>query len=168
MAKFKEQVLTAWNEWEAQTSEAANNPDDFVKWALANKKLAPQPRDIRRILRSQVMDALRQAMRTDDDGITYRAKQCIRISEEGAQYTLVFDSDKATYNLQSKASASQRKAIISDVYRAKSNVDHYNNSNTVGPTINFVLDFTDDIADLEVEERKKKEEDGKGKGKKSA
>ena len=50
----------------------------FVEWALAKSKLRPQPRDIRRLLRSQVMDALRQAVRTDEEGITYRAKQCVR------------------------------------------------------------------------------------------
>ena len=165
MAKFKDQVLRAWDEWETQTAVSANNPDDFVEWALAKSKLAPQPRDIRRLLRSQVMDALRQAVRTDEEGITYRAKQCVRISEEGVQMTLVFDSDKATYNLQSKASAQQRKAIVNDIYRAKSNADHFNNTHPEEKQIKFVLDFTDDVAELDTEEKGRKPNGG---GKKAA
>lgn len=159
MAKFKDQVLRVWNEWEEQTPEEANNPDDFVDWALANGKLAPQPQDIRRLLRGQVTDALRQAMRTDEDGITYRAKQCVRISEEGTQLSMWFDADKATFNLMNKAVAQKRKAIVSDCYRAKCDVDHYNNAHNEEEQITLILDFTDDVAELEAQERQKQSGD---------
>ena len=155
MTKFKDQVLRTWDEWEEQTPETANNPDDFVEWALAHGKLAPQPRDIRRVLRSQVMDALRQAVRTDEDGITYRAKQCLRISAMRVWTSLVFDTDKATFNLMNKATAQKRKAIVSDCYRAKCDVDHYNNAHRGEEQITLILDFTDDVAELEAQERQK-------------
>jgi hypothetical protein len=73
------QVLRAWEEWEATTGEDANNPDDFVAWALNNKDLAPQVQETRKLLRRQVTDVLRQALRTDEDRLTYRAKQCVKI-----------------------------------------------------------------------------------------
>ena len=79
--------------------------------------------------------------------------------------TLVFDSDKATYNLQSKASAQQRKAIVNDIYRAKSNADHFNNTHPEEKQIKFVLDFTDDVAELDTEEKGRKPNGG---GKKAA
>jgi hypothetical protein len=66
MADFKEQVLRVWDEFEQTTGAEANNPDDFVAWALENKKLAPQPQELRRMLRKQVTNVLRQVQRTDD------------------------------------------------------------------------------------------------------
>lgn len=51
MATFNEQVLETWEEWEASTGAEANNPDDFVAWALENRKLAPYMSDIRKLQR---------------------------------------------------------------------------------------------------------------------
>jgi hypothetical protein len=74
MANFNGQILRAWDEWEQTTGAEANNPDDFVIWAMENKKLLPHLPDIRRLLRKQVTTALRQASRVDDAGFSYRAK----------------------------------------------------------------------------------------------
>ena len=46
MANYNEQVLRAWDEWEALTGQDAGNPDDFIAWAMENRKLAPHPQDI--------------------------------------------------------------------------------------------------------------------------
>ena len=58
MATFDEQILIAWDEWEQKTGAEANNPDDFVSWAMENKKLLPQLQDIRGLLRKRVTRAL--------------------------------------------------------------------------------------------------------------
>lgn len=34
MAKFDDQLLQAWDEWEGITGAAANDPDDFIAWAV--------------------------------------------------------------------------------------------------------------------------------------
>src|SRR5438132_1071329 len=94
MANRDEQILRIWDEWEETTGAEANNPDDFVTWAMENKKLLPHIQDVRRLLRKQVTTVLRQAMRRDEAGFSYRAKQCVLIAEEGAQYRLWFDTDK--------------------------------------------------------------------------
>ncbi len=163
MATFNEQVERAWDEWEAMTGDRAGDPDAFVAWALEHRKIAPRPQDVRKILRGQVVDALRQLMRTDEDGITYRAKQCIRTYDEGLQLSLWFDTDRATRSLMAKATAQKRKSIVDDCYRAKCDVDHFNNTHPDEEPINLVLDFTDDVAELEAEEA-----EAKDKGKKSA
>jgi len=148
MANFNDQILGAWDEWENSTGETANNPDDFVVWAMENKKLFPRPQDLIKILRKQVTGALRQAMRTDDDGISYRAKQCVLISEEGAQLRLWFDTDKGgTANLRQKAVRQRRDAIANDVYRAICDVEHMNKVFPDEPQLNFLADFSDDYAE---------------------
>lgn len=148
MATYNEQVLAAWDEWEASTGETANNPDDFVAWAIENKKLIPRPQDIRKLMRKSVTAALRQAIRVDDDGISYRAKQCVVIAEEGLQLSLWFDTDNGgTANLRQKAVRQRRDAIANDVYRAVCDVDHMNKAFPDDPQLTFLKDFSDDCAE---------------------
>ncbi len=145
MAKFNEQLLQIWNEWEEATGEDANNPNDFIDWAISNGKLTPRPEDLRRIFRRQVSTALRQALKIDENGTTYRAKQCVSIIENGAQRTLWFDVDKGgTPQLRRKAARQRRDSIANDVYRAMSDVEHMNFQFPQDEPIQFVLDFTED------------------------
>lgn len=148
MASFSEQVLRAWDEWEEITAADANNPDDFVAWAMENKKLVPHIQDIRRLLRKQVTTALRQAIRIDEEGFSYRAKQCVMVADEGLQLRLWFDTDKGgTPNLRQKAVRQRRDAIASDVYRAVCDVEHMNKTFPDDPQLNFFTDFSDDCAE---------------------
>jgi hypothetical protein len=147
MATFNDQVLRVWDEWEATTGADANNPDDFLTWALENRKLFAQPQDVRRMLRKQVTVALRQALRTDEDGITYRAKQCVIIFENGGQIPLWFDTDNGgTSNLRQKAVRQRRDRIADNVYRAVSDVDHMKKA-FPNEQFSFDLNFADDYAE---------------------
>ena len=150
MANYHEQIAQAWDEWESQTGDEANDPDDFIDWAVKNGKMVPRPEDIRKIFRRQVSTALRQVHRTNDEGITYRAKQCVTIVEEGKQRTLWFDVDwNGTPGLRQRAVKQRREAIANDVYRAMSDVEHMNYAYPNDEPIQFELDFTEDY-----EERK--------------
>jgi len=162
MAKFNEQILHTWDEWEETTGENANNPDDFVAWAIRNKKLLPRPQDIMRVLRTQVTAALRQALRTDEFGITYRAKQCVKIADEGTQIPLYFDTDKGgTPNLRQKAVRQRRDGIASDVYRAMCDVEHMNRVFPEDPQLSFLPDFADDYAERRAAEMRDRDSSGK-------
>ena len=154
-----EQILSAWNEWEEITGAEANNPDDFIAWALDNKKLVPRMQDIRRIFRKQVTSALRQALKRDEAGFSYRAKQCVIIAEQGAQYPLWFDTDRGgTPNLRQKATRQRRDAIARDVYRAACDVEHMQKV-FPGEQLNFFTDFTEDVAERRAEELLSNDED---------
>ena len=147
MANRDEQILRAWDEWEEITGAEANNPDDFIAWALDTKKLVPRMQDIRQLFRKQVTNVLRQAQRRDEAGFSYRAKQCVLILEEGAQYRLWFDTDKGgTANMRQKATKQRRDGIASDVYCAVCDVEHMKK---VFPDeqLNFFTDFSDDVAE---------------------
>jgi hypothetical protein len=148
MANRDEQILRIWDEWEESTGADANNPDDFIAWAIDNKKILPHMQDVRKMLRKQVTSALRQALRADDAGFSYRAKQCVTIMEEGAQLRLWFDTDKnGTPNLRQKATRQRRDAIASDVYRAICDVEHMNKTFPDDPQLNFLTDFSEDCAE---------------------
>lgn len=160
MANYNEQLIQAWNEWEDITGDEANNPDDFIDWAVANNRLYTKPEDVRKIHRRRLSSALRQVHRVNDEGTTYRAKQCVAISENGAQRTLWFDIDKGgTPQLRQKAARQKRNAIVNDVYRAKSDIDHMNFAYPKEEQIPFDLDFTEDFEErkaLELIEREAK------------
>ncbi|WP_137044685.1 hypothetical protein [Pseudolabrys sp. FHR47] len=159
MANFDEQVLRAWDEFEQATGADAINPDDFLAWALENNKLAPRPQDLRKLLRKQVTSALRTAIRRDDGGFSYRAKQCVKIIENGVQIPLWFDTDSGgTSNLRQKAIRQRRDGIANDVYRAVCDVEHMNK---VFPEdqLSFHLDFVDDVAERRIAEATSSEKD---------
>jgi hypothetical protein len=152
MAAFDEQVLHAWEEWEGITGADANDPDEFVKWAMQNRRLLPRIQDVQIMLRKQVTSVLRQATRRDEAGFSYRAKQCVLISENAAQYRLWFDTDKGgTTSLRQKAVRQRRDATASDVYRAVCDVEHMSK---VFPfeQLSFPTDFTEDVAEKRAEE----------------
>lgn len=154
MANYNEQVIRAWDEWEDQTGDEANDPDDFIDWAIANNRLYTPLEDVRKIHRRRVSEALRQVHRVNEEGTTYRAKQCVTIIEEGRQRTLVFDVDKnGTPQLRRKAVRQRRDAIANDVYRAMSDVTHINFAYPHDEPIQFELDFTEDYEERKALER---------------
>src|SRR5665213_71795 len=149
MANFDEQLLQAWDEWEGITGAAANDPDDFIDWAVENKRLSPRPQDVRKFLRRQVSRALRQASRMDEAGFSYRAKQSVlSLEDDGKPHRMWFDTDKGgTPNLRQKAVRQRRDASASDIYRAICDVEHMNKVVPDDPQLSFFLDFSDDVAE---------------------
>jgi hypothetical protein len=146
MSNYDDQVLKAWDAWVGETGEAAGNPDDFIVWALEKKLLAPTPIDMHKIFRRRVSTALRRAVRVNSKGISYRAKQCAIMVENGQQIPMYFDTDTGgTPNLRKKAAHQRREAIANDVYRAVCDIEHMNEHHK--ESIQFVLNFEDDCAD---------------------
>jgi hypothetical protein len=148
VSKFDDQVMDAWEEWEALTGADANDPDDFVVWAMQNKRLLPRIQDVRRMLRKQVTTVLRQVLRRDPAGFTYRAKQSVLIKDGDAEHRLWFDTDRGgTSTLRQKATRQRRDGIASDVYRAVCDVDHMNGVFKADQPLSFPPDFTEDVAE---------------------
>lgn len=153
MANFTEQVFQAWSEFEEETGKYENRPDDFIDWALGNGKLSPRPEDIRKQLKRRVMTAVRQKRLIDDDGVEYRAKQCVLTWDDDLQQYLPlwFDTEKGgTPGLRKKAVKQRRDGIADDVYRAVSDVIHMNKVHN--EDIQFVMDFSEDYLDRKAAE----------------
>jgi hypothetical protein len=161
VANYNEQLIRTWDEYEELTDNDANDPDDFIDWAVANNRLHTRPEDIRKIHRRRLSEALRQVHRINEEGTEYRAKQCVTIIEDGRQRTLVFDVDKnGTPQLRRRAVKQRRDAIANDVYRAMSDVEHINFAFPNDPRIQFEMDFTEDYEERKALERYQREERG--------
>ena len=154
MANFSEQVVNLWEEWVAETGHESADPGEFVEWAILNRRLAPNPIDIKQMLRRQVTQSLRQAKRWDENGrFSYRAFQSATLFEGGAAIKHYFDTDTGgSPSLRQKSVKQRRDAIASDVYRAVCDVDRMGKVHRDDPQLNFFTDFTDDVAELRIAE----------------
>ncbi|CAL4868262.1 hypothetical protein MMA231_02537 [Asticcacaulis sp. MM231] len=155
MADYNEQVNRLWDEWIEETRQTSGDAGEFVEWALAGRRLAPRPQDIKHILRKQVTQALRQAKRYDEDGgFTYRAKQCVTLLEGGVALKHYFDTDTGgTSTLRQKSVHQRREAVAHDVYRAVCDVERMNKMFPKDPQLSFFLEFSDDVEELRAAER---------------
>lgn len=160
MAKYSEQVIRLWNEWVAETGRVSADPADFVDWALTNKRLLPNPLDVKQMLRRQVTQSLRQARRWDDKGqFSYRAFQSATLFDGGQATKHYFDTDSGgSPSLRQKSVKQRRDAIASDVYRAVCDVERMNTIHQDDPQLNFFTDFTDDVAELRIAESVEEDE----------
>ena len=164
MANFNEQVVRLWQEWVAQTMQESSDPSEFVEWAMAKGKLAPHPQDVKKMLRRQVTQSLRQARRYDkEQGFTYRAFQSASLFENGEIIKHYFDTDTGgSPSLRQKSVKQRREAVARDVYRAVCDVDRMNKVHNDDPQLNFFTDFTDDVVELRLAEQSDYEDADEG------
>ena len=146
MADYNEQVNRLWDEWIAGTGQESGDPNDFIEWAIASRRLALRPQDVRRLMRKQVTEALRQAKRFDvEGGFTYRAKQSVTLFEGDNAIKHYFDTDHGgSPTLRQRSVRQRREAIAHDVYRAVCDVERMNKVFPDDPQLNFFTDFRDD------------------------
>lgn len=153
MVAFNKQLVRLWDEYEKEVGTEENSTLDFADWALKNKRYIPRPRDIRKLVAAETADALRHAIRIDENGIRYRAKICIRTTFGGVQLPLWADADKASQNFIEKSVSGRRRKIVGECHQLKSDVDHFNLTRKPETPIQLPLDFTDDVAELEAIDR---------------
>lgn len=150
MADYNEQVNRLWDEWISETGQESGDPAEFIEWAIASKRLALRPQDVRQLLRKQVTQALRQVKRYDvEGGFTYRAKQSVTLFEGDHQIKHYFDTDHGgSPALRQRSTRQRREAIANDVYRAICDVERMNKVFPGDPQLNFFSDFRDDAVEL--------------------
>ena len=94
------------------------------------------------------MTSIRQKRLVDDDGVEYRAKQCVIQWDEDLQQHLPlwFDTDKGgTPQLRQKAGKQRRDGILDDIYCAVPDIAHMNKVHN--ENVQFVMDFSEDYLD---------------------
>lgn len=154
---YKEQMQKIWKQYEQNSQDDELTVQGCFVWAKANNLWSPKPQDVSKIFGREMADALRQEIRVDKYGRTYRAKHCVKESRGGVQMTLWGDIDEAPRKFMSKSFQQRRKGIVNDSYQLKQDVEHFNECRKEEEQIPLILDFTDDV--LELEEVRKADED---------
>lgn len=126
---------------------------DIAEWAIAHGFYDPRPIDLVAQCADELSKAFREEYRRDRHGRRYRAKHAVTIQlQGGAQLTLWADFDTAPREHMEMAFAQRRQQIVGDCHQLKVDVDCYNDVHSIEEPLQFVLDFTMDIMEIEAAE----------------
>lgn len=153
MANFNEQMQRIFDRYTAEVDDGPVPLDVVAEWAIQHGLFRPAPRDVVKICREALAESLRQEKRVDDKGRRYRAKHSVRTSVGGTQLSLWADIDRAPRSFMEKSFGQRRKAIVDDCFQVKQDVDHYNDEHSTAEPIQIVLDFSEDVAEMEAAQR---------------
>lgn len=153
MAKFSEQMQAIFDRYTEEVDSSPVSLDNVAAWAIEHGLYRPQPRDVVKLCREALAESLRQEKRIDAQGRKYRAKHSVRTNIGGVQLSLWADIDNAPRSFMEKSFSQRRKAIADDCFQVKQDVDHFNDENPTELPIQIVLDFTDDVAEMEAAAR---------------
>lgn len=121
----------------------------IAAWGYAQKLLIPQPSTIIKRYAEEIARAMREEYIVDPQGRTVRAKHAARITIDGEQMTLWADIRTAEPQHMKIAFQQRRQQIVGDCRQLKADVDSFNDNVKPVKPIQLVLDFTDDVAELE-------------------
>ena len=95
----------------------------------------------------QLARAMREEYIHDPQGRIVRAKHAARVS--GKQTVLWGDIRTASREHMVIALQQRRHQVVGDCRQLKADTDSYNENNNPGKPIQLILDFTEDVAELE-------------------
>lgn len=132
---------------------------EMADWALKNDLWRPQPSDLRKQLAHLLSDAMREEYFTDPQGRRVRAKHAARVEVNGQVQRLwadMRDDGPKNPKLMEVSFQNRRTGIVMDNRQLKVDVDSYNENYNTGEPFQLILDYTDDVAELEIEEAEKR------------
>lgn len=152
MTTYNEKLQKIWKQYEDEKDSAPSTARDVAAWAIQKGLWQPKPSDVISQCATEFAKAARDEYRTDKHGRRYRAKHAVRMSRDGKQMSLWADIDTAPRSHMIKAFAQRRKQIVGDCHQLKTDVDYYNEAKSKDIPIQIVLDFTDDVAEIQESE----------------
>lgn len=123
----------------------------MADWAIANRITVPQQLDYRKQLARELAQTMREEYFTDPQGRRVRAKHVaeelwVDLRDKGA------DADK----LKVISFQNRRQQIVHENKQLKADVDSFNeNYNRYEEPFQLILDYADDVAELELEQTAK-------------
>jgi hypothetical protein len=146
-------MIEVFDRYAAEVDAAPTPLDDVAQWAVTNGLYKPNLKTVVQMCRDDMANALRQDKRVDAEGRTYRAKLCVRTSIGGTQLSLWSDADLAPRSFIEKSGHQQRRQIAGDCFQLKQTYDHFNFARGGDNPLKLILDFTEDVAELEAAAR---------------
>jgi len=111
----------------------------------------PTPIEIERHLAEQLSQAMREEYLRDPQGRKVRAKHAAHI-EQGVLWLDIRDKRPDTRGLLEIAFQNRRQQIVGDCRQLKVDIDTYNENWNNAEPIQYLFDFTDDLAEIELAE----------------
>jgi hypothetical protein len=148
---YNEKLQAYWRQYKEAGNEGPATAKDIAAWVVDQGLWKPRAADIVKVLAEDLSRAFREEYRTDARGRRYRAKHPIRATQNGAQLFLWDDMATASRDHMERAFAWRRQQIVGDCHQLKTDVDVYNDQNRTVEPIQLVLDFNNDVAELEMD-----------------
>ena len=127
---------------------------DMAAWAIREGLWKPSHSDLLNQCTDQLARAMREEYITDPQGRLVRAKHAAKVWRNGELIGLWDDIRTADRQHMAVAFQQRRQQIVGDCRQLKTDVDSYNeNQNRDGTPITLVLDFTQDVEELEASEK---------------
>jgi len=151
MTTYTQQLQDIFNDYEKAGMPMPATAKNVAAWAISNNRWKPKPADVIAQCAGDLAKALRDEYRTDKYGRRYRAKHAVRFKSEddGKQHSFWADIDTAPRDHMQSAFAQRRKQVVGDCYQLKTDVDCYNDKNQKEEPINLILDFTEDVKEIQ-------------------
>ena len=128
------------------------DPHDLAAWAYKNGLHKPNVRQVIDLIAGDIAQAFREEYRTAKNGQRYRAKHAVNEKRDGKTMSLWADMDDASAPRSHfvKSFAQRRSQIVGDCFQLKTDVDVYNEKSPTQTPINLVLNFTNDVDELQM------------------
>ncbi len=148
---YNEKLQAYWQQYKEAGYEGPATAKDIAAWVVDQGLWKPRAADIVKVLAEDLSRAFREQYRTDARGRRYRAKHPMRVTKDGAQLFLWDDMATASRNHMERAFAWRRQQVVGDCLQLKTDVDVYNDQNPAAEPIQLILDFTNDVAEMELD-----------------
>lgn len=150
MSTIKEQMLRLYRDYQRETGKETINTREMFYWANKTGRWKPQESTVRRQFLEQLSNALRQEYFEDNQGRRVRAKHAV-VKEHGVkQFSLWSDLRNAPEDFMKLSFSQRRKQISSDCRQLKTDVDSFNENRNPKEPYQLVLDFANDVAEMEI------------------
>ncbi|CUR74776.1 hypothetical protein ACLQ9J_08375 [Bordetella hinzii] len=130
---------------------------ELAAWAYKNGLHKPNAKTIIDAIAADIAQVFREEYRTDRHGRRYRAKHATTKKEGNKTLSLWADLDdpNAPHEHFQRSFAQRRLQIVGDCFQLKTDVDVYNDQRQPEKPIQVVLDFSDDVEELQLRNNKR-------------
>ena len=149
MANYNEQLQRIWHQFEEENGDVPTTSRQAAAWAVRRGLITMPEIDPLDRLAEDMSKALREEYRKDKDGRKYRVNHAVRVSKAGAQLTLWGMIDNSSRQFMEKSFGQRRKQIVGDCLQLKTDVDVFNDKNAKEDPIQVVLNFADDVEEIQ-------------------
>ena len=151
MGTYRENMLRIWNDYRKEVSSDPADLREIGTWAMGKGFWSPRPVDVTASFARDMVDVLRDEVRTDKDGREYRA--FIPAKTKGKDGLPLFkwaDIDVAPRAHVEKGVQGERRSIANDCFALAMKVEHYNAAHPKEAPLQVVFNFEEDIEEMKI------------------
>lgn len=136
-------------DWQVATGKREISTPEVARWAIANRKYAPEPADEVNRLSNKLAKALAHEHFTDPQGRSPRLMHAVTNRDGQTKMTFWYDIRSTSPDIMLRALQQRRAQNLADNLQLKIDQDSYNDNYNSGKPIQLVFDYTLDLIELE-------------------